>query len=89
MTDSLESDNIGMHFLIKFIIYLRTYIWAEFELQSLYTHLISALVFHRPQIYVKMGKVKHNGGVFFYLVFAMTVFIWWVIKMNERELHWI
>jgi len=32
MTDLLESDNIGMHFLISFIIYLRTYIWAEFEI---------------------------------------------------------
>lgn len=31
MTDLLDSDNIGMHFLIN-LIYLRTYICAEFEL---------------------------------------------------------
>lgn len=58
MTDLVDSDNIGMHVWINFVIYLRTYIWAEFELWSCYTHLISALVFHSPQIYVRCAKVK-------------------------------
>ena len=61
MTDLLDSDNIGMHFWINGIIYLRTNIWAEFELLSFYTHLISALVFQRPQSYV--GFAKSNTAV--------------------------
>lgn len=62
MTDLLDSDNICMHLSINFIIHLRTYIWAEFELLGFYTHLISALVFQRPQNYVGFAKSNTMVG---------------------------
>lgn len=65
MTDLLDSDNIDMHFLMNFIIYLRAYIWAECELLCFHTHLISALVFRDLRVMLDLqSQMQHFSGFF-------------------------